>query len=190
MCVCIFVCVCLFVISLNIFHLRIGTLNNNCRLIYTYFCKCTHMSKMFGTFNVWWWNILFLIRLYTLKLYVCVWKELNTVPSLNYHEQQFFVRYTFFFKSFFSIDNFLSWWKMYIWQHSTYISTLFLNSFIHAQILCCWGVFILPQTNKIQTNKNQTNNIIISSINTYSIKQKNIQQHTTTTTTNYNRVVY
>ena len=52
------------------------------------------------------------------------------------------------------------------------------------------GCFILSQTNKNQTNKNQTNNIIVSSINTYSIKQNNTQKHTTTTTTNYNRVVY
>jgi len=46
--------------------------SNNCRVTYTYFCKCTYMSTMFGTFNVWWWNILFLIGLYTWKLCVCV----------------------------------------------------------------------------------------------------------------------
>ena len=76
-----------------------------------------------------------------------------------------------------------------------------LNIYIHSFLkffhtrtnIMLLGCFYPPLTNKNQTNNNQTNNIIISSINPYSIKQKNTKKHTattTTTTTNYNRVVY
>ena len=83
---------------------------------------------------------------------VCVWKELKTVPSLNYHEQQFFVRYTFFFQKFFFN------WHFFILMKNVHMATL--NIYIHSFLkffhtrtnIMLLGCFYSPP-NKQKSNK-------------------------------------
>jgi len=78
---------------------------------------CLH----FGTLNVWWWNILFLIGLYTQKLCVCVCVCVERVKNCSIFELS---RTTIFCSIYLFFSIFFFNWHFFILMKNVHMATL------------------------------------------------------------------